>query len=60
MAHRKLTLEEQLRGVEAALRSKRTPGQLRQGLRKRADWLAKRIKKVRPKAKRRVYFLVLR
>jgi hypothetical protein len=43
MARRKLTLKEQLKGVRAALKSKRTPPQFREGLRKRAAWLGKRI-----------------
>jgi hypothetical protein len=43
MARRKLTLEEQLRGVRAALRSKRTPPQLKEGLRRRAEALEKEI-----------------
>jgi hypothetical protein len=45
MARRKLTPEQQLKGVRAAIRSKRTPVQLREGLRRRADWLAKQIGK---------------
>jgi len=43
MVRRKLTLKEQLRGIRAALRSKRTPPQLREGLRMRAEWLSKMI-----------------
>jgi hypothetical protein len=43
MARRKLTLKEQLRGIRAALRSKRTPPQLREGLRLRAEWLRKMV-----------------
>ena len=43
MARRKLTLEEQLRGVRAALLSKRTPPQLKEGLRRRAEALEKEI-----------------
>jgi hypothetical protein len=43
MARRKLTLKEQLKGVRAALKSKRTPLQLRHGLQARAEWLRKRI-----------------
>jgi hypothetical protein len=42
MARRKLSLKEQLKGIRAALKSKRTPPQLRDGLRRRAAWLAKR------------------
>ena len=59
MAHRKLTLEEQLKGVKAALKSRRTPPQLRQGLRKRADWLKKRIEKANPGRKRKRTLLIL-
>jgi hypothetical protein len=44
MARRKLTLVEQLRGVRAALRSKRTPPQLRQGLKRRAEWLGRQVR----------------
>lgn len=43
MARRKLTFEEQLRGVRAALRSKRTPPQLKQGLKRRAEWLGQQV-----------------
>jgi hypothetical protein len=43
MARRILTLEEQLRGVRAALKSKRTPPQLREGLRKRKETLKKSL-----------------
>jgi hypothetical protein len=39
MAQRKLTTEEQLKGVRAALRSPRTPPQLKEGLRKREQSL---------------------
>jgi len=45
MARRKLTVAEQLKGVRAALRSKRTPPQLRQGLQERAKWLGRQIEK---------------
>jgi hypothetical protein len=43
MARRKLTLEQQLKGVRAAIRSKRTPPQLRDGLKRRECWLSKRV-----------------
>lgn len=43
MVHRKLTLEEQLRGVRAAILSPKTPIQLKQGLRKRAKELTRRL-----------------
>ena len=39
MARRKLTLAAQLKGVLAAIRSPRTPPQLREGLRHRAEVL---------------------
>jgi hypothetical protein len=47
MARRKLTLNEQLNGVRAALKSKRTPPQLKGGLRKRAEWLDKKVQSQR-------------
>jgi hypothetical protein len=47
MARRKLSLEQQLKGVRAAIRSKRTPPQLREGLRRRADWLSSQIGEAR-------------
>ncbi len=43
MARRKLSLKQQLKGVRAALRSKRTPPQFRKGLEKRAEWLGQRV-----------------
>lgn len=43
MARHQLTLQEQLRGIRAAIRSKRTPPQLRDGLRKREQWLQEKI-----------------
>ena len=43
MARRKLSLKDQLRGVKAALRSRRTPPQLCDGLRRRAEVLEKRL-----------------
>ena len=45
MAHRKLTLKEQLKGVKAALRSRRTPPQLKEGLRRRKAVLEKELGK---------------
>ena len=47
MARRKLSLQEQLKGVLAAIRSKRTPPQLRQGLERRRDSLEKLIRSSR-------------
>lgn len=44
MARRKLTLEEQLKGVRAAIQSRRTPLQLKEGLQRRAEELEKRLK----------------
>jgi signal transduction histidine kinase len=55
MARRKLTLKEQLKGVRAAVRSKRTPPQLREGLRKRARWLIAQIRQGRPGKKKRPF-----
>lgn len=43
MPRRKLTLEQQLKGVRAAMRSPRTPPQLRKGLQRRAEQLEKQI-----------------
>jgi len=43
MARRKLTLEDQLRGVRGAIRSPKTPPQLKPGLRKRAATIEKRL-----------------
>jgi hypothetical protein len=51
MARRQLTLKEQLKGIRAAIRSKRTPPQLREGLRKRAKWLRAEIRRSRPSKK---------
>jgi hypothetical protein len=48
MARRKLSLEQQLKGVRAAIRSKRTPPQLRDGLRRRAEWLSRELGKSGP------------
>lgn len=45
MARRRLTFEEQLKGVRAAIRSNKAPPQLREGLRKWADWLAGEIRR---------------
>jgi hypothetical protein len=45
MARRKLSLEQQLKGVRAAIRSKRTPPQLREGLRRRAEYLSRQTGK---------------
>jgi hypothetical protein len=43
MARRKLTEEQQLKGVRAALRSRRTPPQLKEGLKRRAEELEKKL-----------------
>lgn len=43
MPRRKLTDEQQLKGVRAALRSRRTPPQLRAGLERRAGELEKML-----------------
>ncbi len=45
MAFRKLTLKQQLKGVNAALNSPRIPKQLKAGLKKRAKQLRKQIDK---------------
>jgi hypothetical protein len=44
MARRRLTLNEQLKGIRAALKSKRTPPQFRPGLTQREKWLREQIK----------------
>jgi len=41
-AHR-LSLEAQLKGVRAALRSRKTPPQLKEGLRRRVDQLQRQL-----------------
>lgn len=59
MARRKLSLEDQLRGVEAAIRSPRTPRQLREGLRRRMEALEKALGKSSgetKKSRRRSFF----
>jgi hypothetical protein len=45
MSRHKLSLEEQLEGVKAALRSRRTPAQLRAGLENRAADLEKQLRR---------------
>lgn len=58
MAHNKLNLEQQLKGVQAALRSPRTPPQLKDGLRRREQVLLKAIERsARPKREKRGSFL---
>jgi hypothetical protein len=47
MASRRLTNKEQLLGVEAALKSPKTPPQLKAALRKRADYLRNLLRKKR-------------
>ena len=44
-AHHKLNPEQQLKGVQAALRSPRTPPQLKDGLRRREQILLKVIER---------------
>jgi hypothetical protein len=43
MARRKLSLDAQLRGIRAALKSRRTPPQLKPGLERRKEWLEKSL-----------------
>ena len=58
MAHHKLNAEQQLKGVQAALRSPRTPPQLKDGLRRREQVLLKAIERsARPERKKRGSFL---
>jgi hypothetical protein len=52
MARRELTLQEQLKGVLAALKSKRTPPQLRKGLERRKDKLEGLLRKHENKSER--------
>lgn len=56
MARRRLTLEEQLKGIRAAIQSKKTPPQLREGLKKRAKWLTSEIRRSRPNQRRKKLF----
>jgi hypothetical protein len=52
MGRRKLTLADQLKGVRAAIRSRRTPPQLKEGLRNRRETLRKQIRALAAKRKR--------
>ena len=52
MARRKLTLKDQLKGVKAAIRSSRTPPQLRDSLRRRVGELEKKLRASRPRKTR--------
>ena len=54
MARRRLTLAEQLKGIRAAIHSKKTPPQLREGLRKRAKWLKDEIRRTRPEKRKKI------
>jgi len=47
MARNKLSLDDQLRGVKAALKSKKTPPQFRDGLRRRKAELQKHLRAAR-------------
>jgi hypothetical protein len=53
MARRKLSIAEQLVGVTAALKSPRTPPQLKPGLKRRKATLEKMLGKARGKTKKR-------
>jgi len=44
MAHRRLSLEDQLRGTTAAIESKKTPPQLLEGLRRRKAELERQLR----------------
>jgi hypothetical protein len=57
MARRRLTLTEQLKGIRAAIHSKKTPPQLREGLRKRAKWLRTELRQSRRRKKKIKKFL---
>jgi hypothetical protein len=50
MPRRKLTLEDQLKGVTNALSSPKTPKQLRPGLEKRAEALRQEIATQKPRS----------
>jgi hypothetical protein len=52
MGRRTLTLEDQLRGIRAALKSKRTPPQLKPGLTKRKEFLEKSLGRERQRNKK--------
>jgi hypothetical protein len=52
MARRTLTLEDQLRGIRAALKSTRTPPQLKPGLTKRKEFLEGRLEKPKKREKK--------
>jgi hypothetical protein len=56
MARRKLTLTEQLRGIRSAIKSKKTPPQLKPGLEKRKDALEKPLGIERKTTKKRALF----
>lgn len=43
MARRKLSIEDQLKGVRAAIKSQHCPPQLREGLKRRAEDLEKKL-----------------
>jgi hypothetical protein len=45
MAHRELTLKDQLKGVRAALKSRKTPKQFRAALERRAAQLQEKLQK---------------
>lgn len=51
MERRKLSLKDQLKGVRAALKSPRTPPQLKQGLKRRAEELRKQLGPARTQGK---------
>jgi len=55
MARRKLTLTDQLRGIRAALKSKRTPPQLKAGLQKRKEFLENSLGKTKKSEKKRFW-----
>lgn len=53
MARRKLSVEEQLVGVKAALKSPRTPPQLRAGLKRRKEALERTLGKASGETRKR-------
>jgi hypothetical protein len=56
MARRKLTTDQQLKGVQAALRSARTPPQLKDGLRRREKTLLGMVERSKKRENRKKSF----
>ena len=56
MAHHKLTTDQQLKGVQAALRSPRTPPQLKEGLRRREKTLLGMVEPSKKRGRKKSFF----